>query len=342
MNWTTTRNIVVLVSLLALGSPVAAGPQGPNPHASATALYLHAQAGDLLDVRIGDLLPTQAVLGYDEVFYKLGRYQAGKDAINKRFDDWCEASGLEKTATADANSRLDEASSFTCTVTMGNETPATIDPMKTAVIGHGGRIYLVDGHHTFTSFMETSDGGPNTHVRVRILGNLSQMGPEAFWQAMEENGWVWLRDDNDQPITVDQLPTSLGLGNFRNDEFRGLIYFTRDIAYKQNAQNANYQEFHWGTWLRNNPDFNLADYDLTDATEYLRAVKKAAELISGVQDSDIVDGTLTAGQLGRMNFDNSEFTKLSKSYCNSKPGKVAYFLYYYHNILGIPPAITCP
>jgi hypothetical protein len=277
-----------------------------------------------------------------EVYYKLGCYQAGKDAIRKRFDDWCEVNGQERASWADANSRLDDATSFGCVVPIGSETPATIDPMKTAVIGRGGRLYLVDGHHTFTSFLESPDGGPNMHVRVRVLGNLSNMGPDAFWKTMDASDWIWLRDANNQPITLDQLPENLGLANFTNDDYRGLVYFTRDIAYAQNAENANYQEFHWGAWLRANGTFDIANYNLTDATSYLNAVKTAAQQMSAVPDGNVIDSGLTAGDIGRINYNSSEFTKLSKDYCSSKPGKIAYVLYYYHNILGNPPLVSCP
>lgn len=346
----TTASLATSAFVLCIGAANAFADGGgiPNENASQIAKNIHTQAGELLDVRLGDLHPTQPVLGRMEVYYKLGRYQAGKDSINKRFDDWCEANGQELAAWANADSRLDDPKSFGCRVAVGSETPATIDPMKTAVIGHGGRLYLVDGHHTFTSFMESPDGGPDMHVRVRILGNLNTMGPDAFWTEMDKNGWVWLRDANNQPITTAQLPESLGLVNFANDDFRGLIYFTRDTAYAQNAENANYQEFHWGTWLRNNPDFVIGNYDLTKAgndtvaDSYFSAVKKAAQLMSAQSDATLIDAPFTAGDLGRISFNTSEFNKAKKGYCESKPGKVAYAMYYYHNILGNEPKITCP
>lgn len=123
---------------------------------------------------------------------------------------------------------------------------------------------------------------------------------------------------------------------------------TRDVAYAQNATNANYQEFHWGTWLRSNPAFIIAQYDLTKAgnetivDSYFSAVTKAAQLMSGLADSAVVDAPFTAADLGRINFSTSEFNKVRKSYCEAKPGKVAYAMYYYHNILGNAPAVTCP
>jgi hypothetical protein len=332
---------------LFLGAGVAFGAEHeygcePNDHASPKASYRCASAGDLIEVTLGDLHPTQAVLGFYEVYYKLGRYQAGKDTINKRFDDWCEANGQLRAAWADANSRLDNPSSFGCVVAIGAETPETIDPMKTAVIGDDGKLFLVDGHHTFTSFIESPDGGPDTRVRVRVLGNLSELESKSFWRAMEDSGWVWLRDENNAPITARQLPKRLGLANFHNDNYRGLVYFTRDIAYSQNSTNANYQEFYWGSWLRTNPSFNLSTYNLEDFTSYLAGVTDAATLMASLNDGDLVASGFTAADLGRINFNANESTKAKKDYCNSKPGKVAYALYYYHNILGVPPALTCP
>lgn len=328
-----TRRSKPTLALIALALGIAAPTIGkaaavgtPDRHANPIATYLHAKAGDLIDVTIGELHPTQAVLGYLEVFYKLGRYEYGKDTLNKRFSDWCEANGQKDVASADPSARLDDPASFNCVIPLGQETDATVDPMKTVVIGRGGRLYLVDGHHTFTSFLTTPDGGPNLHVRVRVLANLSTVGPDEFWREMEAGGWVWLRDENNQPITADQLPESLGLGNFRNDDYRGLVYFTRDIAYTQNAENANYQEFHWGAWLRDpqRSGFDLGAFDLTNIDGYLAAVKKAAELMSALPDTAIVDGDLTAGDLGRKDFDSTEWGKLAKKYSESKPGKVAY------------------
>jgi hypothetical protein len=342
MNWKTAGKAMLLTATLLLDGRASLVAEPPNEHANPGAKYLHAAAGDLVDVKLADLHPTQAVLGIDEVYYKLGRYQAGKDLINKRFGDWCEANGQQDVLAAMVGSGLDKPASFSCMVPLGSETPATVDPMKTVVIGRGGRLYLVDGHHTFTAFMESPDGGANMQVRVRVLANLSRMGPREFWREMETSDWVWLRDENNLPIEVEDLPGSLGIGNFRNDDYRSLVYFMRDIAYRQNAQNANYQEFHWGAWLRTNPAFDLGTYDLADLTQYLDAVKRAAELMSALSDTDVVDGCLTAKALGRIPFNAGEFAKLSRTHCSSKPGKVAYANYYYHNILGAPPVVTCP
>ena len=58
-----------------------------------------------------------------------------------------------------------------------------------------------------------------------------------------------------QPITVDQLPTRVGIANaqeaggMQEDRYRSLVYFTRDIAYS-NGSLPEFAEFLWGDWLR--------------------------------------------------------------------------------------------
>lgn len=105
--------------------------------------------------------------------------------------------------------------------------------MKTAVIGPGGQPYLTDGHHTLTSFWEAPGAGPDTAVRLRITANLKDAAPEAFWAEMQSQGWTWLKDADGKTITPDQLPASLGLESFANDQYRGALFFVRDVGYGQ-------------------------------------------------------------------------------------------------------------
>ncbi len=167
---TAIAGLVVTLGGLALqgvAAPAAPGAPGLKPDFCghdqgkvAVQDYLCAQAGDIVDVRIGDVHPTQPSLGYDEVYYKLGRYTLGKDKVNKKFADWCEASGLLDATAAQPNARLDDPSTFTCELQPGQETAESKALMKTVVIGPpGGSLWLTDGHHTLTSLSEMADGG---------------------------------------------------------------------------------------------------------------------------------------------------------------------------------------
>ncbi len=327
------RTVVSGVTLTA----ILAGCGGSDPTCASTAqgatalARCSAKTGDLIEVVLSEVKPTQPSLGYDEVYYKLGRYgAAGKDTINKRFADWCEANGQVDAASAPAGATLKDSKTFTCTVALGAETAESKGLMKTAVIGPKGVPYLTDGHHTFTSFLETPDGGADVKVRVRVQANFSDMTEAAFWTEMEKQQMTWLRDTADKPITPQQLPSSVGLKNFANDPYRGVLYFARDIGYEQRPENATFLEFYWGKWLRANTTIDFASYNLKDLASYLALVEKISKAQAALADTDIVSEGKTAQQLGKLAVWDSkgEFTKLSKDYTQSKPGKIAYALEY--------------
>jgi hypothetical protein len=299
--------------------------------------YVGAQPGDLVDVALADLHPTQPVISFDQVFYKLGRYRSTKDVdaggLNKRFDDWCEANGQDHAATVSAGARLDTPASFTCAVGIGAETAATIAAMKTAVVGPRGQVFLTDGHNTFTAFWQATDGGPAMHVRVRVLANVSYLNTAAFWQGMDARALVWLRDAEAQPITPDQLPSSLGLASFQNDRYYGLAYFARDIGYAKAPDAPEYLELYWGAWLRQN--FDLGQYDLTSLPGYLDVLKASSQAMAGLGPSDVVAYDRTAFELAQLAPWNGgapdsggTFGKISRPLSDPAPGKIAYALGY--------------
>ncbi len=305
---------------------------------------LCAAPDTLLDVRIGDVHPTQPSLGYDEVYYKLGRYSTAlsKDAVNKKFDDWCEANGQEEAETTTATSTLTDPSSFTCTVPVGSETADTIAPMKTVVVGPGGTLYLTDGHHTLTSFDE--DSGPDVHVRLRVLGNLSGMTESAFWQTMQDNRWVWLRDTAGKAITPAQLPQNVGLAEFQDDSARSIMYFGRDIGYTADGA-VPFQEFYWGSWLRAHPELGLADWDQDDFAGSLSLVERITKAQVALPRDEVVDAEsgYTAADLSTLTDWNDgkavtkgEWAKLSAPYSSEKPGKLAYMTEYRKTLAAEP------
>ncbi|MEU4249961.1 ParB/Srx family N-terminal domain-containing protein [Amycolatopsis sp. NPDC026612] len=326
-----------LMSSAAAAAPGAPGSRpafcGHDHRSRPSAGYLCAETGDLLDVRIGDVRPTQPSLGYDEVYSKLGRYTLGKDTVDKKFDDWCEADGRIAAASVSPGARLDDPSSFTCRLAVGAETPDSVAAMKTVVIGPCGEPFLTDGHHTLTSFAETPDGGLNLHVRLRVLANYSTLTRRDFWARMQEHKWVWLRDADGNPITVNKLPKSVGLAHFGDDRFRGLLYFGRDIGYAQN--DLPFQEFYWGDWLRDAKPVALGTGNSGDLVGYLATVKSVTQAMVALPKDTVVDSGFTAADLDALGAWNDgaaeakgEFGKLSKPYTDAKPGKLAYALEY--------------
>lgn len=311
---------------------------------------LCAAPDSLLDVRIGDVHPTQPSLGYDEVYYKLGRYSPSlsKDAVNKQFDDWCEANGQEEAASAPTGATVTDPSTFTCTVSVGSETADTIAPMKTVVIGPGGTLYLTDGHHTLTSFAEAD--GLDVHVRLRVLGNLSGLTETQFWQTMQDNKWVWLRDVSGHAITPAQLPQNVGLAQFEDDSARSIMYFARDIGYSADGA-VPFQEFYWGAWLRAHTELGLAAWDQDDWDASLALVKTITEAQVALAPTDVVDAEsgYTAADLSTFTTWNDgkaatkgEWAKLSQPYSAEKPGKLAYMVAYRATLPAQPTDPTDP
>lgn len=328
--------------------PVAQNPAPPAD--TRNQAYLAAKAGDVIQVRIEELRPTQAAIGYDQIYYKLGRWQGDFNratwaadpvkqldylnrTVGKKFSDYCEDMGATTsqafTSIAQLQAaRLDQPATFSCTAAMGAD-PANL---KTVVVGWDGNLYLTDGHHTFSSLREIADGGPKLPVWVKVDANYSGVGTAAaFWQRMVDERKAWLRDGQNQPITVDQLPTRLGIANaqeaggMQEDRYRSLVYFTRDIAYS-NDNLPEFAEFLWGDWLRrqvaggqlpgleqyammapSTPAQILtvstlnASLAATGANDgYAAAVRNAALKMSALADSDVVFQDRTAASLGRI------------------------------------------
>ncbi len=293
--------------------------------------YCAAAVGDLLEVTLKELRPTQPALGYDEVYYRLGRYTLGAKATDELLDQWCATNGQGGLESANPAATVTDSASFTCALAVGSETDASRIPMKTAVIGPGGQPYLTDGHHTLTSFWEAPGAGPDTAVRLRITANLKDAAPEAFWAEMQSQGWTWLKDADGKTITPDQLPASLGLESFANDQYRGALFFVRDVGYGQDDTSPAFQEFYWGQWLRNQTDPNLrpADFILTDMASYRTLVGNIGTAMVALSDTTEIAGGQDAKALGKLeSFGQKAFDALTAPLDSEKPGKLTYAIAY--------------
>ena len=289
-----------------------------------------ATAGDLIDVALADLHPTQPSLGYDEVFFRVGRYTLGAGASSPVFDAWCGANGQGAVKAVGTGATVADRESFTCEVPVGSETPETTAGMKTAVVGPGGKIYLTDGHHTLTSFWEVPGGGPDAHIRVRVVANLKHLEPQAFWREMQANGWTWLRLADGEPAGSEHVPANLGLKNFANDRYRGVMFFLRDISYFQDDSIPPFQEFYWGYWLRKQtePGLRLENFDLHAVSSYQELLGNVGRAMIALPEDTEIEG-LTAGQLGKLpSFGQRTFDELSAPLDSAKPGKLSYSLAY--------------
>jgi len=258
---------------------------------ASAALPADIKAGDIVQVQLAQLHPTQAAIGYRQLDYKQHRYEAEP---KKLFDDYCESMGQKGVDKFDSKSRLSQPSSFSCKAPVGSEP----GPMKTAVIAPDNVLYLTDGHHTFSNFADI--GGLNTPVQVRITDDFRSLKTmSAFWQKMETAHLVWL-DTPAGKIKPDALPKELGRQHMQNDEYRSLVYFVRDIGFEKEQNPPPFLEFYWGKWLET--QLPLKNFDLNNRSGYAKALETIAEKMTSVPKDTVIahsdSGPLTADRLG--------------------------------------------
>ncbi len=158
----------------------------------------------LYSVAVDSILPTQMNEGFTEV-----------DAKAAGFDLFSSLSQVEADLIGD------------------------IEPV---VIGPGGQLYLLDGHHTFTALIDSVWGAQNPTVYVNVVANYSNMTESEFFATMQANNLLLPLNDG-VPETVNDatgspIPTSLT--GLTSDPYRGLEYSilkNKDSALFTNANN---------------------------------------------------------------------------------------------------------
>ena len=303
----------IVAQILDGGAPMATGKSvletPPVLSARQQILAATAAAGTdaapvFLRVSLDELRPTQPAVGYDQIYYKLGRYGAEDQIMTKtnkpkKFAELCEANGQDDVVTKTANvagaTLSNPPASYQCKSAVGSKP----GDMKTVVIGPNGTLYLTDGHHTFSAFWD-ADNGQNHQLKVwvKVTDNLSKLNEYDFWAQMKKANKVWLKDGSNKAIATSQLPASIGLKSLGNDPYRALVYFTRDAGYTVPATATEFLEFYWADWLRKQAGVDLAKTDTGDVASYMATIKSASTAMAGLKGSDIVSGGVTAQALG--------------------------------------------
>ena len=118
---------------------------------------------------------------------------------------------------------------------------------------------------------------------------------------------------------------------FANDQYRGVLFFARDIGYSQDDNTPAFQEFYWGHWLRTqtDPSVDPNDFALTEFNPYLTLVGNVAKAMVALPGDAKITDTLDANALGRLDaFGEKAFEALSQPLSAPKPGKLAIALEY--------------
>ena len=139
--------------------------------------------------------------------------------------------------------------------------------------------------------MESSQGLFQGHITlpVRIQADYSQLNNASFWRAMRKQGYTWLYAPDGSPAMPATLPRQMGLQQgLKDDPYRSLVYFTRQVGQQTPEDAPEFAEFHWAHWLQAAPqNFRLSQYQLDrlgagngSDRGYLQAVHDAALLMT--------------------------------------------------------------
>jgi hypothetical protein len=174
-----------------------------------------SQKGETCLCKIAALHPTQSSVGMAEVAIKAEKLKAK----------------IEKRSESDFLGYLKKHE---------KEEPVTIGP--------GGVFYITDHHHLARALSDI--GVEETYCT--IVDNLSGETPDAFWKQLEANNEVYLKDQNGESITPQELPASVK--DLTDNPFRSLAGAVRESCGFQkgdpNSSGEDYIEFRWADYLR--------------------------------------------------------------------------------------------
>ncbi|MDO9519052.1 MAG: ParB-like protein [Pseudohongiella sp.] len=226
-----------------------------------------AQKPEIALVPISALHPTQAYIAHDQVNYTLQRYRIDQQ---KLFDDLCENRGQGDKASFSPQSSPRDSASFSCSA--GDIVGTRPQDMKTAVRGPGGRLYLTDGHHTFSIFQDFDLLGPDLEVAVVVTDDRSQLSPTEFWQWLQDSNLTWLYNAEGLPIDSQRIPARFGREALANDPYRAAMYFLRDLIWQRPQPAMPFAEFYWAQHIRSQPHLRVPALDSPMA--YLRWLER--------------------------------------------------------------------
>lgn len=151
------------------------------------------------------------------------------------------------------------------------------------IIGPHGIFYITDHHHLARALYDL--GVAETYCT--IIGNRSHAKPDDFWEKLKDKKQVYLKDQNGNPITPRDLPTSIK--DLSNDPFRSLAgAVRRSCGFEKGDSPEDFMEFQWADYLRAHwAQTGIATEDID--TKFDRATSKALEL-AAKKDADSLPG----------------------------------------------------
>jgi len=122
------------------------------------------------------------------------------------------------------------------------------DHVVPVVIGPDGVPFMTDHHHTCLALLES---GRVTDVPAKVIANWSDLDVADFWKKMKSNHYCWLKNAQGQPISPEQLPSTVrGLSD---DPWRAVVWKLEHLDVLQ-KKSVYFYEFHWADFLEEHVD----------------------------------------------------------------------------------------
>ncbi|MGL6310748.1 ParB-like protein [Aeromonas veronii] len=142
------------------------------------------------------------------------------------------------------------------------------------VIAPDGSYWLVDRHHLTKALWQQGV----KDARVKVIGRLQDKAN--FWSQMQNNHWAWLKDEKGQPLTPEQLPTSID--KLPDYPYRTLAGLLQNAGYFRKDKQVYFVEFAWASWLG-----KQMQWIPVDSANLAARLQQAKRLACGSDASDL-------------------------------------------------------
>ena len=142
------------------------------------------------------------------------------------------------------------------------------------VIAPDGSYWLVDRHHLTKALWQQGV----KDARVKVIGRLQDKAN--FWSQMQNNHWAWLKDEKGQPLTPEQLPTSID--KLPDYPYRTLAGLLQNAGYFRKDKQVYFVYFAWASWLG-----KQMQWMPVDSTNLAARLQQAKRLACGSDASDL-------------------------------------------------------
>lgn len=232
---------------------------------------------NIVKLNISELHPTQPSIGYRQVMYKTNGYLKNPTKI---LDNYCQNIGAGKLTNSNEHSNLKDINSFECQYKVATHP----EEMKTAVQAPNGQYYLTDGHHFVAELAKNID--LNVPVYVVVTPDMRYTKTMAqFAREMKKRKLTWLQVGN-QTIKFSELPTNFAKGQLKNDEYRSLMFFLRNIAFDKPNVAPPFYEFYMAKWMSSK--ISLKDLSLDSEEKYALALKSVGMAMTHTSPDEVI------------------------------------------------------